>query len=155
VTGDETFWWYETVHLDPLGLASLASEQPSTGIDDRRLVAETLGNRYPDPLHRIAGAFELVQNPASVVCSLSPGRMYGRWATEWMARVGKGRLRWTHGALDRQASLGFVGSDVVSWRPGIGLRAADGLRHFLPRLGASGQARGGVSESRRLLELMD
>jgi hypothetical protein len=59
----------------------------------------------------LAGAFVTVDNPASVVCSLAPGHMYGARATEHTAHWTKGALRWTHGALGRAASLGFLMTD--------------------------------------------
>lgn len=85
---------------------------------------------YPDPLRRIVRAFELVDNPASIVCSLAPGFMFGPRHTEWLARLGKGRLRWTHGALSREETLGFVMSDAAEWRPLAIVRAAEALAPF-------------------------
>ena len=43
--------------------------------------------------------------------------MYGSKTTELGSRLSVGRLRWTHGALHREASLGFFMSNVESWKP--------------------------------------
>jgi hypothetical protein len=85
---------------------------------DEALLEATLTASYPDPLYRLAGAFEAVGNPASIVCSVAPGFMFGAHSTERSARWTKGALRWTHGALHREASLGFImASDAVGLRP--------------------------------------
>ena len=68
----------------------------------------------PDPAHRVARAFDLVQHEASVVCSVAPGYMFGAALTEFAGRLGVGRLRWTHGALERADTLGFVTTDERS-----------------------------------------
>ena len=78
--------------------------------------AATVDHRFPDALHRIASSFELVANPASVTCSAAPGYLYGARRTAIAARLSIGRLRWTHGALDRAPSLGFLMSDLPGWR---------------------------------------
>jgi hypothetical protein len=102
----------------------------------------TLDARYPDALRRIATGFELVANPASVLCSLAPGHSYGSPWTELGARVSLGGLRWTHGALRREDSLGFVMSDLPGWAPGGRALAFDEL---VPALGLS---RPGVRDAR-------
>ncbi|MEZ5332039.1 MAG: hypothetical protein R2991_08270 [Thermoanaerobaculia bacterium] len=98
---------------------------------DDDLFAATAEARYPDPLFRIAQAFELVANPASVVCSVAAGHMYGAKRTEMLARLAKGPLEWTHGALAREATLGFVLSDAPGWPAPEAVRAGDALVPFL------------------------
>ena len=52
-----------------------------------------------------------------MVCSVARGYMFGARITAMGSRVSVGRLKWTHGALEHDASLGFLMSDVPSWRP--------------------------------------
>ena len=80
------------------------------------MFAATTDDLYPDPFHRIASSFAQVENPASVVCSVARGYMFGARVTAMGSRLSVGRLKWTHGALDHDASLGFLMSDVPSWR---------------------------------------
>jgi hypothetical protein len=100
-------------------------------VSDAALFTVTVRGEYPDPLRRLAQAFELVENPASVVCSVAAGHMYGAKRTEMLARVAKGPLRWTHGALTSDASLGFLLSDAPGWSPPAAVRASDALVPFL------------------------
>lgn len=96
----------------------LAATLPSLGagswVSDRELLAATGSSAYPDALYRLAGAFGAVENPASVVCSVEEGYMFGSRGAERSARWAKGRLRWTHGALGREASFGFLMSNRVA-----------------------------------------
>lgn len=89
-------------------LAALPEEAAGGWIGDDELLRHTATAAVPDPLHRLAGAFTAVANPASTVCSVAAGYMFGARGTERSARWTKGRLRWTHGALGRAASLGFL-----------------------------------------------
>lgn len=130
--GGERRWRFSSHGKNPLGLT--LGELHGGQVRDRGFTDPALGTRYPDPLHRIARAFELVENPASVACSLDPGFMYGPRHTELLARLGKGRLRWTHGALGGDATLGFVMSDAPGWSPPGALRAADALAPFAARV---------------------
>ena len=86
---------------------------------------------YPDAFYRLMRAFELVENPASILCSVEPGYMYGSRKTERLAMLGGGRLRWTHGALYRQATWGFLMSNVTSWEPPAAVRFDQSLLPFL------------------------
>jgi hypothetical protein len=109
-------WSYEPEGGDPLGyapvVASLAAGSlGAESFSDELWFEATAGHFYPDALYRIARAFELVENPASVLCSLEPGYMYGMKNTERLARVGGATVRWTHGALHRDATLGFLLTD--------------------------------------------
>ncbi len=103
-----TEWAYQAGDGDPLGYGELTG---GAWRGDRWWLEATASHRYPDALHRLARSFELVENPASVLCSTSPGWMFGARKTERAARLRGGRLRWTHGALERDASLGFLMSD--------------------------------------------
>lgn len=127
-------WLYEPLNGDPLGYAELAPKSAEeASVDwatDEQWFEATAGSRYPDALHRLARAFDLVENPASILCSLSPGYMYGARRTEGLARIGKGRLRWTHGALEREASLGFLMSDAEYWQASGAGRFDDALLPF-------------------------
>jgi hypothetical protein len=106
-------WRWEVAGTVEEGVAAVLAGVASAGtwVTDETLLEVTANSEYPDALYRLAGAFEAVDNPASVVCSLEPGHMYGSLATERSARWTKGRLRWTHGSLRREASLGFLMSD--------------------------------------------
>ncbi len=42
--------------------------------------------------------------------------MYGAAYTVFGSRISTGRLRWTHGSMPREPSLGFVMSDVPGWQ---------------------------------------
>ena len=115
-------WWLYEPHLgDPLELREGITEMERNGmlrqgwIPDEELFETTVGAENPDPLYRLSRSFELVTNPASVICSVGRDYMYGAPHTSVLARIGKGRLRWTHGALNREATLGFLFSDVEGW----------------------------------------
>lgn len=126
-------WAYAVQGEDPLDLPPPLADRMAEGdvwIPDLELFRATADGHYPDPFHRIAAAFELVENPASVVCSVAPGHMYGARTTELVARFTKGRLRWTHGALYREASVGFLMTDALEWRPNSPVRAARALQSF-------------------------
>jgi len=137
---------------DPLGYEpiarALARERAGAGGDPdggwhpaEAWLAASLDARFPDAPRRIATGFELVANPASVLCSLAPGHSYGSAWTELGARVSLGGLRWTHGGLRRGDSLGFVMTDLPGWTPGARGLAFDEL---VPALGLSRPAARGA-----------
>jgi len=135
-------WAYRPADGDPLGYAAVAgrlAERCSAAANDffadQLWFEESLEADYPDALYRLARAFELVDNPASIVCSLAPGRMFGAPRTEWAARLVNGPIEWTHGSLARQASLGFLMTDVEGWRPPPAARFD---RALAPLLGGDG-----------------
>ena len=101
-------WSYEPADSDPLEYAELAG---GAWRDDRWWLEATSELRYPDALHRLVRSFDLVDNPASILCSLEPTHMFGARKTERATRLRGGRLRWTHGALERDATLGFLMAD--------------------------------------------
>lgn len=116
----------------PAVLASVGRGAGTDWVGDEELLAATLGADYPDPLYRLVGAFEGVRNPASVICSLATTHMFGARATERIARFTKGRLRWTHGSLHREASLGFVMTNRSLRANPAGLRFDRALAHVMP-----------------------
>lgn len=123
VSPEGLLWRYRVEGSDPLDyrqtLRELSEQAPELAgwVRDEELFAATQGAYFPDALHRIAHAFDLVINPASVICSLDSAHMFGAARTDLLARVGKGALRWTHGALNREATLGFLMSDAAAWQP--------------------------------------
>jgi hypothetical protein len=103
---------------------------------DDAWLAATVDHRFPDALARIRGAFSLVTHPASVVCSTAPGYMFGPARTAFTSRLTKGPLRWTHGALGRGASLGFLLTDIEGYTAAPALRATEALAPLVPLLAA-------------------
>jgi hypothetical protein len=65
---------------------------------------------YPDPLRRLARALrgDRVASRATVLMSLGPGWSWGLRSAFAGGLVRGGRLRGTHGGLDRESSLGFL-----------------------------------------------
>ena len=104
-------------------LAKSVSPADAMWFDDSAWFTATKNHFYPDALYRISRAFDLVRNPGSLVCSVSPDYMFGGLLTEYVAIPTIGRLRWTHGALHREASLGFFMTDLPQWP------AADAMRY--------------------------
>ena len=135
-------WRYTPQDSDPLQYGPLierlqASKTPSSEgwVTDSDLFEASTEVDYPDAFYRIRSAFEMVLNPASIVCSLEPGFMFGAPRTAALAKFGKGKLRWTHGALMRAPSIGFLMSDSASWeRPGAA-RFDRGLLPFVEAFG--------------------
>ncbi len=129
-------WSYQAESGDPVGLAAHFGRDAWSS--DRAVFDASLNTRYPDSLHRLSRSFDLVLNPASVVCSLADGYMYGALMTEVASWLSVGRLRWTHGALDRETSLGFLMSDVPGWEPPAATRFDEALRPFASRFREQG-----------------
>ena len=140
----ELMWHYDSSAGDPLsyapeieGLAQVWVDSKSW-VRDRDLFEKTTGSKYPDGLYRISQAFELVTNSASIVCSVGPGYMFGSKTTARLAKLGKGRLRWTHGALTQQATMGFLMSDRGDWDPSGAVRFDEALLPFAEALNRRG-----------------
>jgi hypothetical protein len=120
--GGEPLWSYQILIGDPLDYAPILERlRRRTGNDKEEWFPESWWfeaskrHFYPDALYRLAAGFELVENAASLVCSNSPGYMFGSPLTELVARPTVGELKWTHGALYRDASLGFLLTDMPTW----------------------------------------
>lgn len=135
--GSET-WAYRVESGDPLGYAPLLAElRRSAGEPDREWFPDadwfeaSHDHRLPDALYRLSRTFDLVQNTASVACSVADGHMYGAGITDLMARISGGRLQWTHGALTATASNGFLLTDVPGWQPPTALRFDQALTGFV------------------------
>jgi hypothetical protein len=149
-------WSYRVEGDDPLDYLDGDADLPAglfgdpirqTWLPDRELFEATAGARFPDALHRIARAFDLVKNPASLVCSVERGHMYGAAFTNFMGRLFMGRLRWTHGALHREDSLGFLLTDHPGYAGREILRFDTSLVPFLD--GVATLDRGASAETRR------
>jgi len=142
----EDLWHYRPLAGDPLGFQPLLA-QAGSGDDgwrtDRWWFEHTKDGNYPDALYRIARAFDLVKNPASVICSLDDRAMYGSLITAIGARmtVKGGNLRYTHGALSRGPSLGFLMSDLPGWEPPPIVRFDDAMKPFAAYARASREQR--------------
>lgn len=113
-------WAYNVRSGDPLRYGEFVqnmrletgSSAARSWFSDREWFKATRQAEYPDALSRLYGAFDLVKNPATVICSVEPGFMYGARGTQRAARITGGPLRWTHGALFREASNGFLLTDI-------------------------------------------
>ena len=136
-TPEGTCWAYEPAYGDPLNYLPLIDtfSQRTGGttdcLPDEAWFEASADCEYPDAFFRLEQAFELVQNPASVVCSISPGYMYGARMTEFGSKIASGPLRWTHGALHWEATLGFLMSDRADWNPPRFARFNTALLPFL------------------------
>ncbi len=116
-------WRYNVEGEDPLDYGQVIRQLVGTSrgeaawMADEDLFQATTDHQFPDAFQRISDAYRLVSNPGSVVCSLGVHYMYGAASTAALAQVGKGKLRWTHGGLNREATLGFLMSDADYWEP--------------------------------------
>lgn len=135
----QVLWRYEMINGDPLGYAPVVEQlRRHSGIGqgvwfpDHWWFEATSGQFYPDALYRLTEAFRLSANPASIICSVAPGFMFGARRTDWVARPTIGRLRWTHGALHRDASTGFVMTDLPEWNPPDAVRFDEALEILVP-----------------------
>ncbi len=115
-------WSYQILSGDPLdyssmvvGLKERAADETKTWFPDEWWFDASKDHFYPDALYRLAEGFALVENPASMLCSNSPGYMFGSLFTERVAIPTVGSLKWTHGALYRDATFGFLMSDIPDW----------------------------------------
>ena len=130
-------WSYEPLQGDPLHYLPLIDAfSQRTGktadcLPDQAWFEASADCEYPDAFFRLEQAFTLVENPASVACSLAPAYMYGARMTETGSRLASGPLRWTHGALHWEATLGFLMSDRADWNPPRFARFNTALLPFL------------------------
>ncbi len=110
---DGSAYRYFPETADPLGLAEILSRLKHEGrVDtdgwaaDADLLAATREHVYPDGARRLREwATNHVANRADVVVNLKPGYHYGSGSFSRIVT-----LRGTHGALDREQSLGFATS---------------------------------------------
>lgn len=136
----QALWSYEARTGDPLGyrpvverLRQQSGQPDTTWFADREWFSATEESQYPDALYRLATGFEKVQNPASVLCSLGHDYMHGSAMTVAAARMTVGRVKWTHGALHRDASLGFLMTDWPGFKQQF-VRFDEALRPFADEL---------------------
>ncbi len=118
----ERWWSYRVITSDPLNYTAVvrqlrlrAGMPKQVWFPDAWWFSATRFHTYPDALYRIYRSFDLVNNPASIVCSASPGYMFGALLTEVVAIPTIGKLRWTHGSLRRPSSYGFLLHDIPGW----------------------------------------
>lgn len=130
-------WTYRVEDGDPLGYGPLLEElRRRAGDTEREWFPDTWwfevshDHRLPDALYRLSRTFNLVENTASVACSVAPGHMYGAAVTDLLARLTGSRLRWTHGALTAESSYGFLLTDLPGWEPPEALRFDRALAEF-------------------------
>ncbi len=127
---------YDCAEGDPLRIAAARSRLAASGSLDLRGFAdeddwfrETGVGDFPDPLRRLVDALagDRVLNPATVLFSLRPGRCWG-WLS---ARAGSwlkgGRLKGTHGGLDRESSLGVFLTNDPELAPAAAVQASRAL----------------------------
>jgi hypothetical protein len=128
--GGAAEWRYLPETGDPLLYAPIAARLGAAGgwHTGDAWFAATWDAAYPDALHRLARAFDLVQNPATVACSCQPGYLFAARRTRIAARLSIGCLRWTHGALLREPSWGVLLTDLPGWRPPPALRFDEALK---------------------------
>ncbi len=121
---------YRPLRGDPFGFGELLAEGAATGgwRSDAWWLEATRATAYPDALYRAVRSFDLIENPASVVCSSAAGYMFGASYTSALSRLSVGKLRWTHGAMLRGDSLGFLMSDAADWRPPPAARFDEALK---------------------------
>lgn len=120
--GAESLWRYERLLGDPLGYAPVLERLRKRAggarlewFPDSWWFEASKQEFYPDALYRIADGFTLIRNPADVVCSTSPGYMFGALLTEYVAVPTIGPLRWTHGALYGGGNIGVLLTDMPDW----------------------------------------
>ncbi len=138
-------WRYEVTGEDPLDYSEVVAGVAARDIhgsgwmSDAKVFEASKNRRFPDAFYRIADAFELVLNPGSIVCSTDVKHMYGAGTTAALATMGKGKLRWTHGALNSAATMGFLMSDAAGWQPPEVVRYDQALLPFQRDLSRHGR----------------
>ena len=114
-TGDR--YAYEDAGGDVLDLQEAVATLAAGGLvdadgyaaEDDWLRASAFGT-YPDPLRRLARALrgDRIASRATVLMSLGPGWSWGLRSAFAGGLIRGGRLRGTHGGLDRESTLGFL-----------------------------------------------
>lgn len=129
-TGSERTFAYRDEGGDVLGLGPAIQAMahaghlgPDGAADGARWRAATVLGCYPDPLTRLVDALagDRIRSRATVLASLGPGWSWG-WRSAFLGSLVRGgRLKGTHGGLDRESSLAF-----------LTVRASDGASGPLP-----------------------
>ncbi len=127
-----SYEWHDT---DPLDLAPImkrlgtpAQDASPPWFPDSRWFEATQLSDYPDPLYRLYHSFEIAKNSASLLCSLEAGYAFGATGLEWLSWLAHGDMRWTHGALTKADSVGFIMTNGPDWRPRKAVRFNEALR---------------------------
>ncbi len=94
---------------------------------DSRWFEATQLSDYPDPLYRLYHGFEVARNSASLLCSLEAGYAFGAKGLEWLSWLAHGDMQWTHGALTKADSMGFIMTNAPNWRPRKAVRFNEAL----------------------------
>ena len=138
-TSDGMRYAYEDVSGDVLRLADPARRLAAAGLRDADgfvheddWLRATAFEAYPDPLRRLADALtgDRVRSRATVLVSLGPGWSWG-WRSAFAGGLARGgRLKGTHGGLDREGSLGFLLVDDPALAPSGAVRADAALAPF-------------------------
>ena len=126
---------YEWRQVDPLDLEAVMARlgtpdghaSPPWFSDSRWFEATQLAD-YPDPLYRLYHSFEAARHPASLLCSLEAGYAFGATGLEWLSWLAHGEMKWTHGALTKADSVGFIMTNEPNWRPRRAVRFNEALR---------------------------
>ncbi len=133
--GEEARFAYTWTGIDPLDLEPVLDELQSAAPDadpdffsDSAWFDATWKTDTPDALYRLYRSFDAVENPASLLCSLESGYAFGATGLAWVSWLAHGDFRWTHGALTRTGSVGFISSNAPEWRPGPAVRFNEALR---------------------------
>ena len=129
----------DVLDLDP----AVARLQADGRLDDRDRAFDgdwlqaSNSSRYPDGPARLIDALagDRVRSRATVLASLGPGWSWG-WRSAYLGTfVRSGRLKGTHGGLDRESSLAFLISSSPELRHGSSsdlVRADQALTGFAP-----------------------
>ncbi|MGM0577104.1 MAG: hypothetical protein ACQEXJ_15370 [Myxococcota bacterium] len=117
---------YDALDGDPLGWVDLQARLGGGWIDDDTLLRETWDAPYPYAPPRVRhGMDDVVQWPAQVLFSMRPGHSYGPRLTHAGARLRGGQVG-THGALDRDQTLGFaIATEAWDDLGGVPVRPAE------------------------------
>lgn len=123
--GEPLEWSYQAGPTDPLGYQDVWDG--ATWLADGTVWERTHATEYPDAPHRIAAAFEMVDYPASVICSTEPDAMHGSRGAALVHTILFGRIARTHGSLRRAHSAGFVLTDHPAFSGADSLRYDEAL----------------------------
>ena len=80
-------------------------------------------------------------NPASLLCSLEPGYAFGAETLAWLSWLANGDFQWTHGALTKASSIGFIMTNGQGWQPVEAVRFNQALRFLREDFRAADESR--------------